>query len=339
MSYLPLKFKAVELTAYNDNLIRALAGIGMAEREIKSLEPCQVLVKMAAAPINPSDIAFIRGGYNIVKALPAVLGFEGEGTVVETGAEASYLMNKRVSCFIRESDEGTWAEYFTCRAADCIILKDRLEEDQGAGLSINPLTAAALFEMVRLKPGKAVVQSAAGGQVAEYLRKMADKTGIDVINIVRKQAVADVLRRNGAAHVFCSSDADFQVSIAGAITLLNATLAFDAVGGELAGIVFNALPPGSELVMYGALSGAQLSGINPMELIFKRKKITGFNLYDWIVQKSPTELGKITEDFQDMMIRGEIHNKVRDIFPLHQVADAVRKYIKSMSDGKILLKP
>jgi NADPH:quinone reductase-like Zn-dependent oxidoreductase len=192
------KTKSVILPAYNNNLIRAIIGIKTGERELPALKPGQVLIKMEAAPCNPSDIAFIRGGYNITKPIPAVPGFEGAGVVVDTGSNTKEMLGKRVSSFTQAEVDGTWAEFFIADAKDCIVMKNELDFDQGACLSINPFTAWGLVEMAAVSNCKAIVQNAAGGQVAEFIRVLADLKGIAVINIVRKHEHIVMLKDRGA---------------------------------------------------------------------------------------------------------------------------------------------
>ena len=106
--------KAVILPAYNKNVLRAMLSLKVEEIPIPIPQKDEVLIKIEATPCNPSDIAFMQGGYNIVKTLPSVPGFEGAGTVVSTGdsSEAKKLFKKPVSCFTQEDSHGTWAEYF-----------------------------------------------------------------------------------------------------------------------------------------------------------------------------------------------------------------------------------
>src|SRR5210317_1632865 len=185
--------KSAVLPAYNDNLIRAIIGLKIEGRPIRELKKSEVLVKMEGAPCNPSDIAFLRGGYNIIKPLPAVPGFEGTRTVVETGNRTNAMMGKRVSCFVQETNDGTWAEYFIARITDCIVLKDGVDTEQAACLSINPLTAWALVDMAVKEGCKAFVQNAAGGQVPRIMERMAEKYGLKVINLVRKEVGVEAL--------------------------------------------------------------------------------------------------------------------------------------------------
>ena len=79
--------KAIVLPDYNANIIRAMKSLEVREQKIPQPGPGQALIKVAAAPCNPSDIAFMRGGYNISKPVPVIMGFECSGTVVDTGSD------------------------------------------------------------------------------------------------------------------------------------------------------------------------------------------------------------------------------------------------------------
>ncbi len=133
MKDIPDTMKAVLLEAYNANLVRALRSLKMAELPVPKPEPGQVLVKVEAAPVNPSDIAFMRGGYNIQKDLPAIPGFEGAGRIVKAGDNAdSDLIGKRICFFSQDDTGGTWAEYVAVNVEHCMPVSDQLAVDQAA---------------------------------------------------------------------------------------------------------------------------------------------------------------------------------------------------------------
>ncbi|NOX46855.1 MAG: zinc-binding dehydrogenase [Chlorobi bacterium] len=336
---IPEKYRAAVLPAYNPNIIRAIIGLKTEEREITGLKPNQVLIKIVAAPCNPSDIAFLQGGYNVVKPLPAVPGFEGAGTVVQTSEEASALLGQRVSCFTQDDGDGTWAEYLATDAKNCIVLKDEVGFDQAACLAINPFTAYGLFELCQRDNCKALVLNAAGGQLAEFVRLLAIKEGVDCINIVRKKEQVDLLKEKGEEYALNSADDFFKDELKIVSNKLNATFAFDAVGGEMTGTLLNAMPSGSEVVVYGGLSGKDISGISTLDIIFQNKKISGFNLNEWIANKSPKELQRIGNEIQEFIVKGDFETKIQGSFKLDDVKEGIRAYIKSMSNGKVLFKP
>ena len=333
------KTKAVILPAYNNNLIRAIIGIKTDERDLPELKAEQLLIKMEAAPCNPSDIAFIRGGYNIIKPVPAVPGFEGAGVVVDAGSNSKAMLGKRVSSFIQDDVDGTWAEYFIANKKDCIILKDGLDFEQGACLAINPFTAFGLVEMAELFKCEAIVQNASGGQVAEFIRVLAKLKGIKVIDIVRKPEHVTILNDKGSKYVVDSSSENVKANFSDLINTLEPTMAFDAVGGEMTGLFLNTLPSFSKVVLYGGLAGGSLLGIDPMDIIFKGKKLEGFNLNQWIANKNMEELETINNKIQDLIITGKMKTEIQASFKLDDVVNGIRTYIKSMSSGKVLFKP
>ena len=103
----------------------------------------QVLIRIAAAPINPSDLAFLKGGYGSPKNFPLIPGFEGSGTVVAAGSGflPRFLLGKRVACATNGAFGGTWAEYLLTPASSCVPLPRHLSFEQGEMAIVNPMTA------------------------------------------------------------------------------------------------------------------------------------------------------------------------------------------------------
>ena len=332
------KSNSVILPAYNRNIIRAIIGLKTGERKLPDLKPNDVLIKMEAAPINPSDVAFIRGEYNVDKQVPAVPGFEGAGIVEDAGPNAIYLIDKRVSCFVQGDNDGTWAEYFITNADNCIVIKDELAIEQAACLSINPFTAYALFDIAKAKGCDSIVQNAASGQVAESVRVFAKMEGVKVINIVRKQEQVENLKSAGEEFVLNSAEEGFAKQFKELTHELNALIAFDAVGGETTGVLINNMPADSNVILYGGLSGIDISGIDSLEIIFGNKKLYGFDLNKWIAVKKRDEFQEVANEIQNMIIAGDLTTEIQSSFSLDDVVSAIRTYIKSMSAGKVLLR-
>ncbi len=333
------KSKAVILPEYNDNLIRALLGMKVEEIDIPELQAGEVLIKMVASPCNPSDIAFMRGGYNIVKPLPAVPGFEASGEVVEAAPDVHDMVGKRVSCFSQADADGTWSALFRASANDCIVLKEGMDMQQAACLSINPLTAVGMFSKVEQADTEAFILNAAGGQVPGFMRVLAREKGIGVINIVRKEQQVEDLKKEGEQWVLNSNSEDFELKLKEACSNLNPTLAFDAVAGEQSGQILNAMPEGSELVVYGGLSGEAPGGFDTIGFIFRNKIVSGFNLGDWITEIGKEEFQRLTGEVQDRFISGKFLTDIQGSFRLEDAVKGIRTYIKSMSSGKILFTP
>lgn len=331
--------KSVVLPTYNKNVLRAILSLEIQEKNKPNLKKDEVLIKTHAAPVNPSDIAFIQGGYNIKKTLPAVPGFEGSGTIIDTGENSKELINKKVSAFVQTDIDGTWAEYFVANKKDLIILKDEMDLDQAACFMVNPFTAYALMEIALIRESKAIIQNAAGAQVAAFIRTIANEKGIEVINIVRKLETVDLLNQQGVRYILDQTDEKFDEQLTSLSRQLNATTAFDAVGGELAGQMFNALAGDAELVIYGGLSNNPLSGIGLMGVIFKNKIVSGFNLLDWKNELEPNEFDKISGELQDKIISGTYKTHIQDTVDLEHIVNGLKTYLGNMSSGKILIKP
>ena len=332
---------AIILPDYNANIIRAMKSLRVGETQIPKPAGGQVLIKVVAAPCNPSDIAFLRGGYNVRKPVPAVMGFECTGTVVESGPDpkAQMLKGKRVSCFGDETDGGTWAEYFMTRYENCIEITEALPDEQAAAFCINPFTAYAMIRMAIESKVKTIIQNGASGQIGIFIRKLAGMNGIQVINLVRKEDHLEKLKQEGEKHVLGLNQPDFENRLHQLAHSLEAVIAFDAVGGEWSGQILNAMPAGATLVVYGGLSGKPLGALNPMDIIFKGKTVKGFNLNQWKKETDEKKFQEVSSILQQLILNHVLHTRIQGEFPLEEVQQAMEQYIRNMSAGKILFTP
>lgn len=331
--------KAVILPAYNNNLIRALIGMKVEDRPISEPAEGQVQIRMEAAPCNPSDIAFLRGVYNVVKNVPCIPGFEGCGIIakVSEGINENFI-GKRVSCFVQEDEGGTWSEYVVAKITDCFFLKDKMPVDQAACFAVNPFTAYGLYDLAQEDYCEAIIQNAALGQVGRFIRVFAKNDNLKVINIVRKAVQVEQLKEEGEKYVLDSSAENFEEDLKAMAHQLNATMAFDAVGGEMTAQLMNAMPADSEVVVYGGLSGMAITDINPMGIIFDRKILSGFNLLDWMENLIDGEIEEVSDYLQDLFIDGTLKTEIQGSFSYADVVKGIRAYIGNMSAGKILIK-
>jgi NADPH:quinone reductase-like Zn-dependent oxidoreductase len=259
--------------------------------------------------------------------------------VVDAGMDAQYLLGKRVSSFTQANSDGTWAEYFISSAEDCLVIKEELNTEQAASFAINPFTAYGLIELASIKNCKAIIQNAGGGQVADFISVLAQIKGMEVIHIVRKGEHVKNLKGKGISYVLDSTEENFKEDLKTISNQLNATIAFDAVGGEQTAILLEALPPHSEVILYGGLAGGLIAGIEPFDIIFRDKKLIGFNLAEWKANKSGEEFNSINNFLQDLIISGKLRTKIQASFKLDDVVMGIRTYIKSMSNGKVLFIP
>jgi NADPH:quinone reductase len=341
MLTVPETMRAVVLEKYCDNISDAIGGMKVLERPLPKLLRGQVLIRMAAAPCNPSDLLLLQGKYGTLKTLPTVPGWEGAGTVVASGGGllTRWLKGKRVACALRKDRDGTWAEYFVADAKDCIPLKSQVSFEQAAGLIINPMTAIGLLSIAREGGHRAAVHTAAASQLGRMLLSMAADMEYPLINIVRRDAQVQLLKSRGATYVLNSSNDGFGQALKQLCEQLEATTAFEAIAGEMTGIVINAMPAGSTVYVYGALSEQGCSNIDPVQLIFHNKSIAGFYLGAWLRRQGIFRVLRTAHRIQRMFIDGRIQNTVRRRLGLDEVIDGLKEYVESMSEGKMLICP
>ncbi len=212
----------------------------------------QVLVKMEAAPINPSDLAILTSAADFENAeyshgkvvaqmpepflsgqrgrhgqrLPA--GNEGAGTVIATGDSdmAKALMGQRVSCV----PGNAFSQYAIADAMMCLPLGDHSAE-AGASSFVNPMTALAFVETARMEGHEAIIHLAAASNLGQMLNKICIGDDMKLVNIVRKQEHVDLLKGLGAKYVVNSSDDDYMKQLRAAIDETDAYLGFDPIGG------------------------------------------------------------------------------------------------------------
>ncbi|MCS6920011.1 MAG: zinc-binding dehydrogenase [Fimbriimonadales bacterium] len=330
---IPETMQAAVLHAYDG----APDSLRVEPRPVPKPERGLVLVKMRAAPINPSDLMFLKGFYGVQKPLPVVPGWEGMGRVAATGDDwlSRQLLGKRVACAAPNQHDGTWAEYMLTSATRCVPLSDAIPDEQGAMLIVNPLTAWALMDIARKDGKRAFVQTAAASALGRMLLRLSQHFGLEGIHIVRREEQVELLRSMGAAHVLNSETPDFDARLRELCRQLDARIAFEAVSGMLAARVLKAMPEGSRLILYGALSESPLMA-DPRDLIFQRKRVEGFWLADWLSGRSVIGQLKLGKQIQNAL--GDLlHSEVAARYPLSEVHRALHDYQQSMTAGKRLI--
>jgi len=224
----------------------------LVETEFPAPTGRQVLVRMEAAPINPSDLILISAGvdlenadYSAGKVVAQMdprylatqgsrvgqslqVGNEGAGTVIATGDDpmAAALMGQRVGCVPLHA----YGEYATVDALMCLPLGDHSAE-AGAGSFVNPLTALGFVETARMEGHDAIIHAAAASNLGQMLGRICRADGMGLVNIVRRDEQVELLRGQGAEHVVNSAADDFMGQLTSAIDATGAFLGFDPIGG------------------------------------------------------------------------------------------------------------
>jgi NADPH:quinone reductase len=298
----------------------------------------EVLVRMAAAPINPSDLGTLQGlSYRGERSYPYTPGVEGSGTVVAAGAGflGRYLKGRRVACSAPQPGNGSWAEYMVTRASSCVPLNKEVSLEQGAMLVVNPLTALAVFEMVKGEKHRAIVNTAAAGALGGMITRLGRRHHIPIIHIVRRAAQVEIVRGRGGEHILLRSSADFEEQLQQLARKLKATLLLDAIGGNMTGILTRAAPHGSTILLYSRLSDKE-SAVDARVMLVKQLRIQGWFLGNWMWKKNLVQSLRLARQVQSL-ISADLHSEVHQRLPLAAVQEALESYMADMSAGKVLI--
>ncbi|MFN5526071.1 zinc-binding dehydrogenase [Bradyrhizobium sp.] len=230
--------------------------------------PDEVVVRIEAAPINPSDLGLLVGAADLstlqasgTKARPVItakvpeagmramagrldeslpIGNEGAGTVVKTGSSeaAKALMGRTVAAI----GGAMYSQYRCLKISECLPLPAGTTAAEGASCFVNSLTSLGMTETMRREGHTALVHTAAASNLGQMLNKICLKDGIPLVNIVRSAAQAEILRGIGATYIVDSTSPTFMDELIAALVETGATIAFDAIGGgKLAGQILNAM--------------------------------------------------------------------------------------------------
>ena len=333
---IPDQMTAVVLDSYS-----GAEALRVEQRPVPKPGKDEVLVKVAASPINPSDLAFLDGNYGFDNPPPVVPGGEGSGTVVAVGpgSMGRYFLGKRVACLSNGERDGTWAEYVVASTkGGAFPLNKSVSLEQGAMSVINPLTASAFLEITNDGEHKAIVLTAAASALGQMVNRLGRSEGVQVINIVRRDAQVELLKAQGATVVLNSSDVDFDRQLRDACHQYDAHLAFDAVAGPMTGQLLKALRENSTVTVYSCLS-RKAPQTNVDQIIFRGKTITGFWLGPWLYSnKNLLQILMLWRRSQKL-IGTDLKSEIRARYPFQEARKAVQEYTHQMTGGKILLTP
>ena len=231
--------------------------LSLARVPIPAPGPDEVLVRIEATPLNPSDLGLLFGAADMSTArqagsaaqplvtatIPAGLmksmagrlgesmpvGNEGAGVVVGAGASeaAQALLGKTVAIL----GGAMYAQYRSIKARQCMVLPAGTSAAEGASCFVNPLTSQAMVETMKMEGHKALVHTAAASNLGQMLNKICLKDGVALVNIVRSEEQAKLLREIGATHVCNLNSPSFMQDLTAALVATGATIAFDAIGG------------------------------------------------------------------------------------------------------------
>jgi NADPH:quinone reductase-like Zn-dependent oxidoreductase len=310
--------------------------------------PDQVVVKIEATPINPSDLGLLLGpadpnamtatgsgadikvaGKVAAGALPFLaarldqsmpVGNEGAGTVIKAGSSeaAQKLLGRTVSAV----GGSMYAQYRLLKATDCQPLPAGTTAAEGASWFVNPLTALGMTETMKREGHKALVHTAAASNLGQMLVKICNEDGIGLVNIVRSPEQVKILKDIGAKHVVDSSSASFQDDLTQALVETGATIAFDAIGGgKLASQILTAMEialnkTAKEYSRYGSTTHKQVYiygslAMGPVEL--NRNYGMAWGVGGWLLTPFLQKIGRPDQ----VRLRERVVNSLKTTFASH----------------------
>jgi len=352
----------------------------LVEKPIPTPEANQVLIKIEATPINPSDQGVMFGmsdisaaktsgagkatvltapvseqGLRVMKARVGqalAVGNEGAGTVVATGS--SDLAKSLAGKIVAVMGGSMYAQYRCVDATACLPLLEGHTAKDGASCFVNPLTALSMIETMRLEGHTALVHTAAASNLGQMLVRICQSDGVELVNIVRKQEQARLVRDMGAKYVVNSSADNFMTDLTDAIHATGATLGFDATGGGmLASNILSCMEaaaartPGAYSI-YGSIKHKQVylyGGLDTSATVLNRGYGMAWGVGGWLL---PNFLAKAGMEVATRL-RARVAKELKTSFASHYTnelsltealqADTVRQYYAKHTGEKFLICP
>ena len=342
----------------------------------------EVLIKVEAAPINPSDLALlisfaadldnielsgedetlkttikIRPG--LMAALkgrvdqPMSAGNEGAGIVVGAGEKAAALIGKTVGV----AGGSMYSQYRCAPASSCLVMDEGITSTEAASSFVNPLTALAFVETMKMENHVALVNTAAASNLGQMLVKICKDDGIPLVNIVRKPEQVKILKDLGAEYICDTSQSDFMKDLVEALVSTGATLGFDATGGGnegklpgqiLAAMEIAANKTAKEYSRYGSDVYKQVyiyGGLDPTPTVLNRSFGLQWGLGGWLLTPMIGQIGM--ERFAEM--RQRVVKEIKTTFASHYTQeisledmlqpDTIKAYAKQGTGAKYLVNP
>lgn len=303
----------------------------------------EVLVRMLASPVNPSDLMFVRGRYTVAARCPATPGFEGVGVVEQSGGGLRGALFRGRRVVVLNGVGGNWAEYACVPADQVIPVGGQLSDEQAATFFVNPATAWVMTQEVLRVPRQAwLVQTAAASALGRMIVRLGRHCGFRTFNLVRNPARVDELRALGADHVMvfdgATNDvAQLQAELHRVTGSSEIQQAIDAVGGATGTALVQCLGQRGRLLVYGTLSNQPLS-FSPRTLMTVGSSVEGFWLGNYMRSVSLPFKLRLIRRLTRLIQQGVLASRVRQSCSLEQIAEAVSMAEDSTLDGKVLLK-
>ncbi|QPQ36766.1 MULTISPECIES: zinc-dependent alcohol dehydrogenase family protein [unclassified Lysinibacillus] len=307
--------------------------------DYKTIEPPinnEVLVRMLARPINPSDLIPIRGSYAHRISLPSIPGYEGVGIVEDVGSIVSKnLIGKRV---LPLRGEGTWQEFVKTSADFVVSLPNSIDDFTAAQLYINPVTAwVVCTEVLKLKPDDVLLVNAGGSAIGHIFAQLSKIIGFQLIAVTRSNKYTDELLQLGASYVIDTSKSALINTVMELTNGRGADAAIDSIGGADGNDLAFSVRPNGQFLTIGLLSGIQ---VNWAAIVNQAKvKANMFHLRHWNKSVSTSKwqetFNHLIKLIDEKKLRLMTVDSTYDLSELNKAIDAVESSKKA--NGKIFL--
>ena len=293
----------------------------------------EVVVEIEAFPINVADLAMLSGNYGTLPQLPATIGMEAVGKVVECGSAVKTLaIGDRVVLL----GNNNWAERRKIPLAAVHKVDETIDPVQLAMLKVNPATAYILLDkFVKLAPGDWVIQTAPLSSVGQCIIQLAKARGVKTINVVhRSNLQAEVIARGG--DVVLEDGADLAERVRSAIGHDPLQLALDAVAGSGVQRLAESLGEGGQIINYGMLSNESCT-IDPSQTIFRGISLHGFWLSKVLNRLSLNDRTHLFNTLGDLMVSGQLKIDIDSCFAIADINQALRRAEERGRKGKVIV--
>ncbi|MDB5560847.1 MAG: alcohol dehydrogenase [Hyphomicrobiales bacterium] len=305
----------------------------LTDRPMPEPGPGQVRVRMVLSPIHNHDLMIIAGKYGYKPQLPAVPGTEAAGVVDALGEGVS---NLKIGQRVCGGASATWAEYYLANAATLVPLPDAVPDETACQLIAMPLSTFRLIEELAVKPGNWIIQNAANGAVGKLLAQFCAERGVNVINLVRRDAAVGELEALGIANAVSTAQPDWPARVAELTKGAPIVRGLDSVGGTATDQLLDVMAELSTLYFFGALSGQKLL-ISPENILYKRQVIKGFWAAKPTDTVSPQAIGQMIGELVKRAATGQLRLPVAEVFDISKAGEAAAASDVPGRAGKIAL--
>ncbi|QDU20462.1 zinc-dependent alcohol dehydrogenase family protein [Urbifossiella limnaea] len=308
-------------------------------REVPAAEPRrgEVLVRMLASPVNPSDLMYVEGKYGLKPTLPATPGFEGVGVVESNGGGVLGWLRKGKRVAVINDRVGNWAEYTVTRARQVIPVPDDLPDEQAATFFVNPATAVAMTrDVLKVPASEWLLQTAAGSNLGQMVIRLGKRAGFRTLNVVRRREQAAELTALGADAVIVEGDGPIEEQVRAAVPG-GVRYAIDPVGGATGTAAIASLAPGGRVLLFGSLSDEVVS-VHPRRILSGDVRVEGFWLGSWAKSQPVLRMLRLFREVGELIRDGTLTSPIAATYPLAKVREAVTHAAAAGKGGKVLLR-